>query len=331
MVTLAARALLLAVVAAAAGCAGVQSALEPSGPAASRIAQLWWIMLAVTLSPAIVVIGLALYAVRRAWTGRGAGLGLSDNLFVLVGGAAIPLVILVYLLVTNVRIGAEVTRPPEEPALTVEVVGHQYWWEVRYPEHDIVTANEIHIPVGVPVRMRLTSSDVIHSFWVPRLHGKIDMNPGRTNTTWLKATEPGVFRGQCAEFCGLQHALMALLVIAQPPDRFEAWRQARRAGPAPVTDPRAARGRQVFVEAACAHCHAIRGLDTPTHTGAPGPDLTDVAARRSLAAATIPNNPGTLAAWILDPHGIKPGARMPPTALASEDLDALLVYLGTLR
>lgn len=326
-----ARAALLAVAVGVAGCAGVQSALEPSGPAAARIAHLWWVMLAATLVPAVLVIGMALYAVRRAQTGRGAGLGLGDTTFILVGGAAIPLAILVYLLASNVRTGAAVVQPPPEAALTVEVVGHQYWWEVRYPAHGIVTANEVHIPVDAPVHVRVTASDVIHSFWVPRLHGKIDMLPGRTNTTWLRASEPGVFRGQCAEFCGVQHALMALVIVAEPPDRFQAWLAARRAGPQPATDPAAVRGREVFVEAACAHCHAVRGLRATTATGSPGPELTDLATRRTLAAATIPNNPATLAAWILDPHGIKPGARMPPTPLSPEDLDALLAYLGTLR
>lgn len=332
MIVRRARALLPAAAAGAvAGCAGIQSALEPAGPAAARIATLWWLMLAATLIPAIGVIALALYAVRRARSGRGAGLGVRDDVFVLTGGAAIPLVILVALLLANVRTGARVARPPGPPELTIDVTGHQYWWEVRYPEHDVVTANEIRLPVGVPVRVRVGASDVIHSFWVPRLHGKLDMIPGRTNVTWLQASEPGVFRGQCAEFCGLQHALMAFLVVAEPPERFAAWLAARRRGPAPVEEPAAVRGREVFVEAACAHCHAVRGMPTPARTGSPGPDLTDLAARRTLAAATVPNDPGTLAAWILDPHRIKPGARMPPTPLSAADLDALLAYLGTLR
>lgn len=220
---LATRAAVVAVAIAVAGCAGVQSALEPSGPAAARIAHFWWIMLAATLVPAVLVIGMALYAVRRAQTGRGAGLGLGDTTFVLVGGAAIPLAILVYLLVTNVRIGGAVTQPPAEPALTVEVVGHQYWWEVRYPAHDIVTANEIHIPVDVPVEVRVTASDVIHSFWVPRLAGKLDAIPGHVNVLRIEADAPGRYAGLSAEFSGEGYLNHRFEVVAHDPASWIAF------------------------------------------------------------------------------------------------------------
>lgn len=314
-----------------AGCAGPMSSLDPAGPAAARIAELSWLYIAVTLVPAALVIALLLYGVRRARRARPDGtLPLGESGFIVAGGVALPLVILLLMTFTNVRTTTGVARAPAPAELVVEVIGHQYWWEIRYPDHGVVTANEAHIPVGTPVELRLTTADVIHSFWVPRLHGKTDMTPGHRTTTWLLAETPGAYRGQCAEFCGMQHALMALLIVAQPRADFAAWVERMRATPAPPTDEAARRGRDVF-HTACAPCHAVRGVHEPRHTGAVGPDLTHLASRRTLAAATLPNTRENLAAFILDPHARKPGVRMPPTALSSDGLTALLAYLGTLR
>jgi cytochrome c oxidase subunit 2 len=193
---------------------------------------------------------------------------------------------------------------------------------------NVRTANEIHVPVGRPVAIDLKSRDVIHSFWVPNLHGKMDAIPGRVTNTWLQADSPGVWRGQCAEFCGLQHAHMALTVVAHPAHEFEQWLSAQREPATQPTEEIALRGQQVFLSGPCMMCHTIRG--TPA-LSAFGPDLTHVASRRTLAAGTIPNTRGHLAGWILDPQVIKPGTRMPPTALGSEDLQALLAYLERLR
>lgn len=315
---------------AVAGCGGVQSVLSPAGPGASRIGDLVWIMLVGTIVPAAVVIGLILYAVFRGRRGGG-GPRPSDTRVIVLGGAVFPALILLTFSALSARYSAEVAVPPSPPAFTIEVTGHQYWWEARYPDHGVVTANEIHVPVGQTVRLHLRASDVIHSFWVPRLHGKMDQTPGRTNVWWMQATEPGVFRGQCAEFCGLQHALMALLVIAQPPAEFDAW-IARLRQPAPVpADPILERGRQVFLEAGCAHCHAIQGGHVARFTGSVGPDLTHLGSRRTLAAATIDNTRELLRAFVVDPHVFKPGVRMPATRLPSEQLDALLAYLATLQ
>ena len=215
---------------------------------------------------------------------------------------------------------------------TVQVIGHQWWWEVNYqdenPSRSFTTANEIHIPVGVPVRVSLTSPDVIHSFWVPSLNGKTDLIPGRENTTTIEADRPGTYRGQCAEFCGVQHAHMALLVVAEPKEAFEAWR-ARQVQPAaePAGDAEK-RGRDVFLSGPCVMCHRIRGTIAG---GSLGPDLTHVAGRQTLAAATIPNTPGYLAAWIEDPQHVKPGNRMPITQIAPPDMHPLLAYLETLE
>ncbi len=246
-------------------------------------------------------------------------------------GAAVPTLALALFTVLAVRTGMSVSSPGGEPELVVEVTGHQFWWEVRYPEQGVVTANEIPIPAGRPVEFRVTSADVIHSFWVPRLAGKLDMSPGRTNRLRAMADEPGLYRGQCTEFCGVQHALMSLLVVAREPAKFDAWMARRRGAARPRLDSAALRGRGVFFEAGCSSCHAIRGVNEPDYTGDVGPDLTDLAGRRTLGALTLRNTRGNLAGWILDPHQFKPGVRMPPTVLSGPEMQALLAYLETLR
>jgi cytochrome c oxidase subunit 2 len=250
-------------------------------------------------------------------------------------GVVATVLILFVLLVYSVFTGRAIATPPDDTeALTIEVIGHQFWWEVQYlapvPSERVTTAHEIHIPVGQPVRIQVQTRDVIHSFWVPNLHGKVDLIPGQVNTIWLQADTPGVFRGQCAEFCGLQHALMGFLVIAQPPAEFAAWLEHQRQPAALPTDPAVARGQEVFLSAPCMLCHTVRG----TGTGAMGqaaPDLTHFGSRRTIAAATLPNTRGNLAGWILDPQHIKPGNRMPAVHLAPADLQFLLDYLESLK
>jgi cytochrome c oxidase subunit 2 len=212
--------------------------------------------------------------------------------------------------------------------VVIDVIGHQFWWEVRYPNQEIVTANEIHIPVGEPVALRLTSADVIHSFWVPELHGKLDLTPGLTTHLLLQADQPGEYRGQCAEFCGVQHARMGLLVIAGTRADFDAWVARQQLPAAPPTDEVAIAGQQVLLGSSCVYCHTVAGTNA---TGTLGPDLTHLASRRTLAAATVPNTRGHLAGWIIDPQAIKPGNKMPPTNLSAEELLALLAYLETLH
>ena len=190
------------------------------------------------------------------------------------------------------------------------------------------TANELHIPVGRPVVVKLQSPDVIHSLWVPNLAGKKDLIPGRTTALRLRADQPGIYRGQCAEFCGFQHAKMALLVIAEHPEEYERWAQSQRESARMPESDLAKRGQRVFLTAPCVMCHAIQG--TPAN-GKTGPDLTHVASRRTLAAATVPNTRGYLAGWIVDPQHIKPGTNMPAITLAPDDLQALLAYLESLR
>jgi cytochrome c oxidase subunit 2 len=212
--------------------------------------------------------------------------------------------------------------------MTVRITGHQWFWEVSYPGTGAVTANEIHIPARTRVQVVARTADVIHSFWVPQLNRKIDMVPGRTNRVLLYADRPGVYRGQCAEFCGLQHAHMAMKVFAQSPTRFHAWLANMEQPAAPPETAEQRRGRQLFLSNACAGCHTIRG--TPA-AGEIGPDLTHVASRTTLAAATIPNNAHALERWISDPQRVKPGNKMPALDLTQADFKAIRNYLHHLR
>jgi cytochrome c oxidase subunit 2 len=210
--------------------------------------------------------------------------------------------------------------------MTIHVIGHQWWWEARYDGTDVVTANEIHIPVRTRVDVVLTTADVIHSFWVPELNKKMDAIPGHPNVLGLYADKPGVYRGQCAEFCGLQHAKMAMAIYADPPKRFRAWlaNMAKPLAPAAARSP----GFQAFNRNQCASCHTIRGTSA---RGAIGPDLTHLMTRRTLAALTIPNTRSYLGAWVLDPQQFKPGNRMPGLKIAGRDYTQIIKFLRSLR
>jgi cytochrome c oxidase subunit II len=250
--------------------------------------------------------------------------------FVVAGGIALPVLVLIPLSVFTIRTLASTTVPGSEPGLTVEVVGYQFWWEVRYPEHGIVGANEVHIPVGQPVRLTLRSADVIHSFWVPQLMGKMDLVPGQTNATWVQADQPGAYWGECAEFCGIQHAKMAFLLVAEPPDQFAAWLEQQRRPAVEPTDPVARQGAQVFARDGCITCHAIQ-YGTGTVGGQAGPNLTHVGSRRTIGAGILPNTRGNLGGWIANPQAIKPGNKMPIQYLDSESLLAVVAYLESLK
>jgi cytochrome c oxidase subunit II len=241
-------------------------------------------------------------------------------------GIAIPLVVLVSLfVVANFVVLPQTDAPAASTTpLTIRVVGKQWFWEVRYPSNGAVTANEIHIPVRTRVNVIATTADVIHSFWVPELNRKIDMIPGRENRVLLYADRPGRFRGQCAEYCGTQHAHMSLYVFADPPARFRAWLAAQARPAAPTGQP----GARVFATSQCASCHTIRG--TPAR-GTVGPDLTHVGSRTTLASLTIPNTRAELDRWLTNPQLVKPGNRMPTLSLTPGDRQALVAYLESLR
>lgn len=248
--------------------------------------------------------------------------------FILFAGVVIPALVLVGVFLVSLRDMSALSAPEEQTELTIDVVGHDWWWEASYGPSGAVTANEIHIPAGRPVRIRLTTADVIHSFWVPQLQVKVDMIPGKTNEMWLEADEPGRYRGQCAEFCGLQHANMIFYVVAQPPDEFESWLDNESQ---PASEPESAsavRGRDVFLNSTCVGCHAIRGTDASATVG---PDLTHIAGRETIAAGVIDNSRGNMALWITDPQEVKEGSTMPPTDFTEDELNDLLDYLEQLE
>jgi cytochrome c oxidase subunit 2 len=316
----------------AAGCGGDQSALNPKSTQSRHIANLWWGMLIV----AGIVFAGAVALLLIGWLRRRPGLPflgqrerLSDAL-VVAFGALIPVVVLVALfIVANIDV-IDTTAAPSagSTTMTIDVIGHQWFWEVRYPGSRAVTANEIHIPTGTRVNVVATTEDVIHSFWVPQLNRKIDMVPGQRNRVLLYSSKPGVFRGQCAEFCGLQHAHMAFAVFADPPDRFRAW-LANEAKPQPAPANGLARaGQQAFTSSQCASCHTIRGTSAQ---GSVGPDLTHVGSRTTLAAYTIKNDPNELARWLDDPQHIKPGNKMPQLGLTQAQIGAIVPYLESLK
>ena len=303
-------------------CDGAPSTLDPAGPGARRIAGLWWFMFWLAAAVVVAVTALMLVSVFRrksehAWAG---------DRFVIVAGVVVPSLVLAGVFLVGVKDLRALSDRGEDAALTIDVDGRLWWWEVSYPGTDAVTANEVHIPAGEPVRLRLTAREVIHSFWVPRLQAKTDMIPGRTNEMWIEAERPGNYRGQCAEFCGLQHAKMAISVVAHSRPDFERWleEQSAPAEESGVEQP----GMRVFLESSCAGCHTVRGTEA---TARVGPDLTHVASRKQLAAGTIPNTRVQLERWIVDPQGVKPGNPMPPTDLDPDELSDLLDYLEGLE
>ncbi len=314
------------------GCGGRENLLRPASPQEHKIATLFWVMMGVAwFGLGLIGFLLALGWVRRRRPALPGHSGERTATALVVGlGVAAPIVSLAALFVwSDVFVLRATSAPkPSSTGLTVEVTGHQWWWEVRYPGTSAVTANEIHIPVGVRVNVVGRSADVIHSFWVPELNRKIDLIPGRTNRIVLQADRSGRYRGQCYEFCGLQHAHMGFFVVADRPARFRAW-LANMAREAPA--PRSAlerRGKQVFLADACSGCHQIRG--TPAHARV-GPDLTHLATRRTIAGAELPNDMATLTRWVHDPQHAKPGARMPALGLPAADLHAVVSYLESLR
>ncbi len=311
----------------------IQSALDAAGIQAAQIELLWWIMFWVSTAVYLAVMAALIVAVRR---GRAAGPDRPGSAALTRGVAAATgatVVILLGLLVASVVTGRAIGSLATPEALNVRVTGYQWWWKIEYvdpadPSKHVTTANELHLPVGRPVALRLQAGDVIHSFWIPNLHGKTDLIPGRENWTWLRVDNAGVFRGQCAEFCGLQHAHMSLVVIAEPSDQFERWLAAQRQPAPPPSTPQQIRGLEIVERGPCAMCHTVRG----TLAGAVfGPDLTHFASRSTIAAGTAPNTRGYLAGWLADPQVLKPGNRMPPTGLTGEDLQAVLAYMETLK
>lgn len=323
-------------VAARTGLAANLSTLDPAGPASESILSLFTLVMAISAVIFVAVIGTLIYCIVRFRETPSQTKSEPPQLY---GSTPIetawtvgPILIVFVLALVIVRTVVEARQADPQPgSMTVRVIGHQWWWEYVYPEHGVVTANEMHVPVSSPdmrrpIHLRLESADVIHSYWVPRLAGKTDLIPGHPNDMWFEATQPGVFHGQCAEFCGSQHANMLIRVVAESPAEFEQWLQAQRK-PAVETQTAAA-GRDVFFTRTCSNCHTIRGTSA---AGTVGPDLTHLMSRQTIAAAEIPNDRKNLAAWLADPGAMKPGCRMPDLKLSAAQIDSLVSYLETLR
>ena len=302
-----------------------QSMLHPASSASAHIAWLWWVLFGVCTAVFVAVLILLAIAIRPR-TAQAAEHSPVGSKFIVVCGIVLPAFVLFGLLMVTLRAQVALKMPATE--VTIRVTGHMWWWEVEYPELGIVTANEIHIPVGQPVRVELVAADVIHSLWVPNLQGKMDLLPDKINVTWLAAERPGIFRGQCAEYCGVQHALMGLVVVALPQNEFQQWIAARQQPPEPAESALVQRGREVFFESTCHNCHSIVGSQA---VGIRGPDLTHLASRQTIGAGLLPNHRGNLSGWISNPQALKPGNLMPYTHIGSEDFHALIAYLESLK
>jgi cytochrome c oxidase subunit 2 len=304
------------------------SLLDPHGSEEHTLAAIWWLMFGLAAGVYGIVGTFIVWAILRGRrTPEPMGGGPSGNVWIAWGGVIVPVMILTVLAVTTVASTAEL-RHPEPGAVHVEVVGKRWWWEVTYPDDGVTTANEIHLPVGRQAEIGLTSDNVIHSFWVPQLAGKVDMIPGQHNWLRFTPTAVGTYRGECAEFCGIEHAKMDFLVVVQTQADYAAWVARNQLVPSQPDSGPAAQGELVFMREPCAGCHTIRGTQAQ---GTLGPDLTDIGARSTIAAATLPNTPGNLAGWIADAQSIKPGALMPQMHLSASDLQAVVAYLESLK
>jgi cytochrome c oxidase subunit 2 len=333
-----ARAFCTALLLAFAGCQTPRSTLNPAGPAAGNISSLEWAVLITFCVVAIIMWLLLIWAATR----RRGSLGAHEpwdtgggQTWIVIGGFGIPVVILFVFFVLTVvwltRFPVHDGHDMEHP--DIRVIGHQWWWEVRYlrqpADQQFTTANEIHIPVGKPVEIELDAADVIHSFWVPTLHGKVDLVPGQRNYIRIEADKEGVYRGQCAEYCGEQHAHMLLLVVAQPESDYDAWYSQELNPAGEPTTSEALHGRDIFMGAACAFCHQIRG--TEAH-GTVAPDLTHLASRQRIASNSYANNTANLEAWVTHAQSLKPGGEMPNlTEFNGTDLRALVAFLQELK
>jgi len=320
-----------------------QSALNPAAVESAHIVHLWWIFFWVMLAIFVLVAIFLFIAILRNTSRAPDDSQLAilsepaeatENRATNVVSALVVITVLILfaLLIADFLSGNAIYATPDPNALSIKITGHQWWWEVEYkdpqPSEIVTTANEIHVPTGKPVKLELQSSDVIHSFWVPNIHGKKDLVPGHPTTTWFTANRIGDFRGQCAEYCGEQHAHMRLVFITQSQDQFSNWLvEQKKSAPEPSTDSQR-HGRDVFLSAQCVMCHTIQGTNARATLG---PDLTHIASRKMIGAGELPNTRGYLAGWILNASILKPGARMPPNQLSPDDLNALLDYLEILK
>jgi cytochrome c oxidase subunit 2 len=311
----------------------MHSALQALGVHAQHIEFVWHTMLWVCGTMYLIVIAFLIHAISRRQRASQSEPSQAHRMSIALGGwIGLMTIGLFGLALASFLTDRALVHAADQPQVTLKVTGYQWWWKVEYtdpdPSRHVRTSNEIHLPVGAPVLAELASNDVIHSFWVPNLNGKRDLIPGRPTEIRLQPLQIGRYRGQCAEFCGLQHAHMALDVIVESQQDYNAWYERQLANPPPPSDPRATHGQQVFFTSACNICHTIAGTDAAATVG---PDLSHVASRKTLAAGTLPNDAEHMRRWLENPQRVKPGTRMPIVSLSPEDLDALVAYLGTLQ
>ena len=308
---------------------GVLRVFEPDSPQARAIFDLGIIAIIILGLIFAVVAAIIVYALMRfRWReGEPDPNQLAGNKRVELIWTAIPCAIVVVLFALTART-MSVSDPPPAPEPDLVVIGHQWWWEARYPKSGVVAANEIHIPVGKALSIRLDSADVLHEFWVPELARKITTVPGHPNHIWLEADQPGTFLGVCSEFCGTEHAWMRFLVVAEPQEQFDAWERAQLQPAARAADGVAAKGLALFLSMSCVNCHAINGT---TANAQVGPDLTHFASRRQLGGGIADNTPKDLHRWLANPHKVKPGVKMPDFNFTEEQVAELTAYFETLK
>ncbi len=335
-IRLSVAATILVLLLAGTGCGPPQSILHPGGPAARNLAQIGWVVFILFGAISLIMWVLLVWAATRKrgsldyhepWTEGG------GQPWIFIGGFIIPLIVLCGVFVFALERMTDFPMHDGEVNPQIRVIGHQWWWQVQYigpdPSKQVETANEIHIPVGKPVDILLETGDVIHSFWVPSMHGKVDLIPGQPNFIRIQASHAGRFEGQCGEYCGEEHARMRLLVVAQSPNEYQAWMQGQLKPAAEPQTDEAMRGKEVFDQAACALCHQVRGT---VAMGKVAPDLTHLASREGIAANSYKNNDANLEAWVTHAQSLKPGAEMPDlTEFTGRDLRALVAYLRGLQ
>jgi cytochrome c oxidase subunit 2 len=332
---------LIAFAIALSGCSGIQSALDPKGPKAAGVLNLTWFLVGTAAVVYVIVVAMLCYVLRRGSRSPvdldqepgGELIGHERTMKIwVVAATVLTTIILIGFVFVDLSTARSLSTVGGAAPLRIDVIGHQWWWEVKYPDpdpqNDIETANEIHVPVGRAVLIKMKSGDVIHSFWAPNLDGKKDLIPGHETVTWFRADTVGVYRGQCAEFCGYEHAKMAFYVVAEPRIEFERWLAQERAEASTPADSLAQEGERVFLSSSCAMCHSIAGTGAGSNNG---PDLTHLASRRTIAAGTLPNTAANLESWILAPQTIKPGAKMPANQIDPQALRALVAYLQGLK
>ena len=322
-------------------CGGPQSAVDAAGIQAERLENLWWLFFGVCAAVYAIVMAVLLIAFFR--NGR-AGSDTAPEIgqeqpgenraeYTVKGAVAITVIILFILMFVSFRTGRAInTLSQSQDQLWIKITGNQWWWNVEYkdadPSNNITTANELHLPVGRPVKVELQSNDVIHSIWLPNMHGKKDLIPNYPAVFYFRPDKIGTYWGQCAEFCGYQHAKMRFIVIVESPEEFDAWMKSQQQASVTPADPIPQHGQQIFLTSVCTQCHTVQGTNA---AGRVGPNLTHVASRQYIAAGSLQNTRDHLRSWITDPQAIKPGIRMPMNTYSEEDLDALVSYIEGLK